>query len=1535
MSKQVKKTIHKAIALVLVLLLTTGTISVLGMDTGEYQYNNSNIYIATETETGDDNAAETPDDGIDNGYYTDDDSVYDNNYADADYGNDNETDSDYDDTDYDYEDEDYDYTEEDEYDEDEEDDEYGLYGLLTQIIPIMPLSSIIIDEYTILPITIISGETAEIGGDVTGNITVDGGTLVLDENFTITGTITVQNGGTFIMSLGRITGNSRGVIVTGQDSTFTMSGGYIEDNIVVQGSIVGNTMYTSAGVTVTDGAIFNMSGTATIRNNQFSSSIGSSIQGAGVNVNNNATFNMVNGLIENNTINSLGSTSGAGVAVDGNATFDMQGGRIENNRVLSGAGNGAGVAVSRLSSFTMSGDSVIYNNHILGFWGMGGGVIISGAEFEMSGGYIIGNSVPSGWGGGVMLTALAWVLDGVSVNVSSTFDMTGGIIGGENPNHQNIANQGGGVHVNIDSTFNMHYGAEIIGNRAVNGGGVHVTHYSNFYMRGVNINGEVRGGLIYNNTATSNGGGVRIVDNSSFTMEGGIIENNTANQNGGGVAVQSGANFTMSSTALIYDNDAVNGGGVFVTDANSEFTMTGGVIEDNTATQNGGGVFVWSEAHFEMSGSARIYDNTAGAFGGGISGDNGTDVALGAHAPVTLVINGGTIEGNRALNGGGVRLNRHASLLMTGGIIENNTATENGGGVFITTVHADFTMTGGTIEDNTASRRGGGVFVSAGVFTMSGADTLIHLNSVTGNTGSGQSGGGVSIEGVNSKFTMYDGVIADNEAIRQGGGVNIDLGAQMTMYGGSITRNRSHDGPAGVRINRGETDLLPLSRLDMHGGSITHNYAYTGNGGGVGVWNSIFEMSGDSLIAYNSAPHGGGVIATGDTSGEVYNFIMHGGTIRNNVAREAHHDVGSAAGGVRVASAGRFLMEGGNIQDNHALTARGGGVVLRGNVATDATIFTMNGGTISSNTAVDGGGIFVYGNSLMTAIGGTIEDNTATEYGGGIWTALYGNINIADTVIFSGNTANAPHDHGATNRGSSTPIDAIYSGGGQGGNPQNIDWATVSIPGTHALNNFDINYTGAPLFELEVIVRDESGNPITDAEVIIRNEDGDIIFTGTTDEDGRVSIFVPDGEYEVTASHPDYDDVPPVDVVIDGGDETVIIVLPTPTHTVTFLPGGTDVTNMPLNRTVADGTAISTAGGAVTIPVREGYTFLGWLQTIPAATGNISSAYVGNIVVTQDMTFVAQWQPINNNGGGDNGGGDNGGGDNGGGNNNGGGTTPPPLRKDPDSRYVNIGDHINWSLRNIPNYTGETISDFSIVDMPSRGLNFVSGNLPAFTNGAGITFDIRYTVVGSNEWRTYASGVDASQPFSFSLPQPGNIHYTNIGFFFGTVPADFALGNEIVLTFLVTDESPTNILVNRFALRYRNVERQGQGEVIVRPPATGGGDGGGNWLPGTTPQTPGQPGDVNLPSVAQDITDMQQQTVYEQAQTPVVYGYEPPATTDTPADTTDTTSTITGRVNPQTSDNFSLTGIILSMLGIIASLGALLLVGKSRRKNAA
>lgn len=120
---------------------------------------------------------------------------------------------------------------------------------------------------------------------------------------------------------------------------------------------------------------------------------------------------------------------------------------------------------------------------------------------------------------------------------------------------------------------------------------------------------------------------------------------------------------------------------------------------------------------------------------GKVTHSNGT--GSGVYVNGTFNMYGGSISGNSAIYGGGVRIERtikNPVFNMYGGEITNNKAASSGGfggGVY---VNGTFTMSGGSITKNTVSDTkgiyyGGGVYVSeSATFTVSGTV------SITGNT---------------------------------------------------------------------------------------------------------------------------------------------------------------------------------------------------------------------------------------------------------------------------------------------------------------------------------------------------------------------------------------------------------------------------------------------------------------------------------------------------------------------------------------------------------------------------------------------------------------------------------------------------------------------------------------------------------------------------------------------------------------------------------------------------------------------------------
>ena len=530
------------------------------------------------------------------------------------------------------------------------------------------------------------------------------------------------------------------------------------------------------------------------------------------------------------------------------------------------------------------------------------------------------------------------------------------------------------------------------------------------------------------------GGGVN-VNSGIFNMNSGTISGNKAGElsQGGGVLVTTGGTFNMHGGTISHNVSDSYGGGVYIS-TNARFDMSGGEISHNTvaatnAQAQGGGV--WNNGVFNMSGTASINNNTA----------------IATRIETIYVVSG---------LGGGVYLNTNSTFDMSGGIISQNTASgisdvtsgghARGGGVYGS---GTMTMSNNTlitknktlaanISDNS---RGGGVWFD-GTLEMRGNATISE-NEAT-------EGGGIYITGVNSTLTISGNAeISENTVSRRGGGIFAANVGSIVMNGGKITGNKSANDGGGVYINQSGSFIMSEGAI-ISGNEITG----VGNGGGVALnGNCTLNMTGGSIIG-NEARNGGGV-----DIGQDCTFDMTGGNITSNTARDG--------GGISLSGRALYISGNAKIQGNEAKrvngsNGNGGGIYITSSIE---DVMISENAIISSNTAENnGGGVFVSSAGTLTMTGGAITENSANASGGGIYAEDYSGLDIrggADGAVFNGNTAGGgAFDFGIFNWGADIPDFP-------GGNPKNIKWSLTgnglsswgnSIPGTHLLNNYDINY---------------------------------------------------------------------------------------------------------------------------------------------------------------------------------------------------------------------------------------------------------------------------------------------------------------------------------------------------------------------------------------------------------------------------------------------------------------------------------------------
>ena len=274
--------------------------------------------------------------------------------------------------------------------------------------------------------------------------------------------------------------------------------------------------------------------------------------------------------------------------------------------------------------------------------------------------------------------------------------------------------------------------------------------------------------------------------------------------------------------------------------------------------------------------------------------------------------------------------------------------------------------------------------------------------------------------GEEAAVTLTGGIItggtgyhfSDNNYYRYGGGIFVD-GGTLNLYGGNIAGNLcehesdlSKNGGGGVYVKNGT--------FNMYDGTITGNCAMTKTNGGGGLYldNSTFNMSGGKisqnkayLVSGSYGGYGGGIRVVGNDS-----QVNLSGT-----AKISGNSAYSAGGGINLAT-GSITMSG-NVAIDGNEAQNGGGVSFKGNT------FTINGGSISNNTATGSygaGGVEMTSGSI-TMNDGSISNNTAAGTGGGV--RVYdGTFTMAGGSISGNKTTGSAHGGGVYiyNNGSAT-----------------------------------------------------------------------------------------------------------------------------------------------------------------------------------------------------------------------------------------------------------------------------------------------------------------------------------------------------------------------------------------------------------------------------------------------------------------------------------------------------------------------------------
>ena len=266
---------------------------------------------------------------------------------------------------------------------------------------------------------------------------------------------------------------------------------------------------------------------------------------------------------------------------------------------------------------------------------------------------------------------------------------------------------------------------------------------------------------------------------------------------------------------------------------------------------------------------------------------------------------------------------------------------------------------------------------------------------------------------VNHGKTTIDGNVVIEKSTLEGDSMGVieDNGssAELILENGTIQNHKIRGAlSASIRVTEGAS-------FTMNGGTIQDNIANTPSSDSSSpavllLGASTFTMN-EGSICNNSGQCGTAVYLTASSNAAKARFTMNGGSLSNNESR-SYTPNSTPTGAVFVKYSAEFVLNEGTITGNCAYGGAGGGVAVMDELPTEehGTAFTMNGGTISNNTAsgyrCSGGGIYSCSN-YVSLLGGRIENNSAYD-GGGVYsegnTEIYTTLHIENALI-TGNTA--------------------------------------------------------------------------------------------------------------------------------------------------------------------------------------------------------------------------------------------------------------------------------------------------------------------------------------------------------------------------------------------------------------------------------------------------------------------------------------------------------------------------------------------------
>lgn len=291
--------------------------------------------------------------------------------------------------------------------------------------------------------------------------------------------------------------------------------------------------------------------------------------------------------------------------------------------------------------------------------------------------------------------------------------------------------------------------------------------------------------------------------------------------------------------------------------------LKGGMIT-TAANLSDDGHVIFSEGKVKIEGGY-VTNGNGGGWGGGlcITGEK-------AGANASLEMTGGVVAGNKSGSGGGIYADKGATLKLTGGIISGNATYEN------------TCNSGGSPENG----YGGGVFTKNACVSISDSASITN-NRVDSN--------------ISESF---------NNGLLGGGGIACVNGGKLSITGGSVTVNYSHEAAGGVYAGFYNQTI----EFEMTGGTIAGNVAENAEGGGLRIAGgdntgtmATISAGENSKIYITNNKTMTGKDRGGDWGGGGV-FIQKGGKLNIVKTLIAENEAGGWGGGVGACPTGETIV---------------------------------------------------------------------------------------------------------------------------------------------------------------------------------------------------------------------------------------------------------------------------------------------------------------------------------------------------------------------------------------------------------------------------------------------------------------------------------------------------------------------------------------------------------------------------------------------------------------------------------------------------